>query len=126
MGFAGSGKMLKVQGHGRYYLKREEKDSGNLRHSDHTSGCGVHCAFFLNGAKPDDESGPFALKFYPDKRMRDVCYDRQTLAHAYGLGPPVGDCVTLTEITPNYTIIWYGYETRVAVMRGMPGFPWSF
>lgn len=82
---------------------------------------GSCCFFYLNGARPDDESGPFAIKVYARgmTNLVEKCHQLQSLAAEMGLAPPVGRIMEV-EDSDGYSVP--AYETRVAHVKGTPGF----
>lgn len=109
---------------GRYLLRYNPgHPDACLRHMPKTPASGATVAFFPNGALPSREDCPWAIKFFPSRSEREESYERQHLAYEHGLACPVGGIITLDEMTPYHHNKWYGYETRMALVSGMPGFP---
>jgi len=75
--------------------------------------CGSQCKFLNNGAKENDPN-QFAIKLF-DVEFWDAvgAYERQKLAAAAGLAPPVGSMITIVDEASAKLL--YGYETCVAV-----------
>lgn len=76
--------------------------------------CGTQCKFLNNGAKENNPK-QFAIKLFDAEFCWDAlgAYERQKLAAAAGLAPPVGSMITIVDHTGNP--LMYGYQTCVAV-----------
>jgi hypothetical protein len=86
------------------------------RLSDELESCayGSQCKFLNNGAEENDPN-QFAIKLFDAEFCWDAlgAYERQKLAAAAGLAPPVGSMITIVDHANNP--LMYGYETCIAV-----------
>ena len=75
---------------------------------------GTQCKFLNNGAE-ENNPNQFAIKLFDAEFWWDAvgAYERQKLAAAAGLAPPVGSMITIVDEASGK--LMYGYETCVAV-----------